>query len=121
MQPCAIEPPLVTPCCVHPQAHFSAVTSLALSSDGWLLLSGGRDKVVVAWDLRSNSRVATVPVYEAVEGACGQGSEERQLCPIGSSELPGCVWPEHVSMGNSELPGCVWPEHVRAGSSELPG
>lgn len=35
-----------------PQAHFSAVTCLALSPDGWLLLSGGRDKVVVVWDLR---------------------------------------------------------------------
>ena len=27
------------------QGHFSAVTSLSLSPDGWLLLSGGRDKV----------------------------------------------------------------------------
>lgn len=35
-----------------PQAHFSTVTSLALSPDGWLLLSGARDKVVVMWDLR---------------------------------------------------------------------
>jgi hypothetical protein len=50
------------------QGHFSAVTSLALSPDGWLLLSGGRDKVVHVWDLRSNSKVTTVPVFEAVEG-----------------------------------------------------
>ncbi|GIL66924.1 hypothetical protein Vafri_20438, partial [Volvox africanus] len=50
------------------KAHFSAVTSLALCSDGWLLLTGGRDKVVVAWDLRSGTKVATVPVFEAVEG-----------------------------------------------------
>ena len=34
------------------QAHMSAVTGLALSPDGWLLLSAGRDKVVVVWDLR---------------------------------------------------------------------
>jgi WD40 repeat protein len=54
----------------HPQAHFSAVTCLALSPDGWLLLSGGRDKVVVVWDLRNSSKVATIPVYEAVEGVC---------------------------------------------------
>eukprot|EP00955_Chlamydomonas_euryale_P056570 356470-Chlamydomonas_euryale.AAC.1 len=51
-----------------PQGHFSAVTSLSLSTDGWLLLSGGRDKVVNVWDLRKNARAATVPVFEAVEG-----------------------------------------------------
>lgn len=60
------------------QAHFSAVTSLAISPDGWTLLSGGRDGVVVGWSLRDYSKIATVPVYEAVEGivalpaaACG--------------------------------------------------
>lgn len=51
-----------------PQGHFSAVTSLALSPDGWLLLSAGRDKVVVVWDLRQGTKLATVPVFEAVEG-----------------------------------------------------
>ncbi len=50
------------------KGHFSAVTSLSLSSDGWLLVSGGRDKVVNVWDVRSSAKLATVPVYEAVEG-----------------------------------------------------
>lgn len=50
------------------QGHFSAVTSLSTSPDGWHLLSGGRDGVVIAWSLRDFSKVATVPVYEAVEG-----------------------------------------------------
>jgi U3 small nucleolar RNA-associated protein 13 len=60
---------LVTRSCVAKlSGHFSAVTSLALSPDGWQLLSGGRDKVVCLWDLRTNARVATVPVYEALEG-----------------------------------------------------
>ena len=35
-----------------PQGHFSAVTSLSLSPDGWLLLSGGRDKVRSGWCFR---------------------------------------------------------------------
>ncbi|GIM03852.1 hypothetical protein Vretimale_8516 [Volvox reticuliferus] len=55
-------------CLYELKAHFSAVTSLALCSDGWLLLTGGRDKVVVVWDLRSGTKVTTVPVFEAVEG-----------------------------------------------------
>ena len=49
------------------QAHFSAVTSLAISEDGWTLLSGGRDGVVVLWNLKNYSKIATIPVYEAVE------------------------------------------------------
>jgi hypothetical protein len=38
-------------------------------SDGWTLLSGGRDGVVVAWNLRTNEKMATIPVFEALEGA----------------------------------------------------
>ena len=62
------------------QAHYSAVTCLDLSPDGWLLLSGGRDKVVAVWDLRSNTRVALVPVFEALEGLV--------VLPLGSA-FPG--------------------------------
>jgi len=51
------------------QAHFSAVTALSLSPDGWTLLSAGRDKVAVLWDLRKYAQLATVPIHEAVEGA----------------------------------------------------
>ena len=52
----------------HVQGHFSAVTSLSLAPDGWSLISAGRDKVVHVWDLRKNTKVVTVPVYEALEG-----------------------------------------------------
>ena len=52
----------------HLQGHFSAVTSLALTPNGWGLLSAGRDKTAMLWDLRSHARLATVPLYEAVEG-----------------------------------------------------
>jgi U3 small nucleolar RNA-associated protein 13 len=62
-------------------AHFSAVTSLSLSPDNGVLLSGGRDKVVTLWSLRADgqdstspppfSKAAQVPVFESVEGlAC---------------------------------------------------
>lgn len=50
---------------------MSAVPALCLAPDGWHLLSGGRDKVVCVWDIRNGSRVATLPVYEALEGERG--------------------------------------------------
>ncbi|KAK0578329.1 hypothetical protein LWI29_008698 [Acer saccharum] len=52
------------------ERHFSTVTSLAMSEDGWTLLSVGRDKVVNLWDLRDYSCKMTVPTYEVVEAVC---------------------------------------------------
>jgi U3 small nucleolar RNA-associated protein 13 len=76
---------LVSKTCVATlQAHFSAVTSLSISPDGWTLLSGGRDGVVIAWSLRDYSKLATVPVYEAVEGVVAVPSA---LCGIPSSVI----------------------------------
>eukprot|EP00775_Hariotina_reticulata_P012078 gene12078-12218_t len=73
---------LVTKTCMFNMTggHMSAVPALALSPDGWQLLSGGRDKVVCVWDIRNGSRVATVPVFEALEGVA--------ILPYGSS-FPG--------------------------------
>ncbi len=79
--------PSLAPLCCFLQSHFSAVTSLALSSDGWVLLSGGRDKVVTCWDLRSHSKLATVPVFESVEGEGGRRDAGRR----GLSEGQGAV------------------------------
>ncbi|CAN8256072.1 unnamed protein product [Cochlearia groenlandica] len=47
--------------------HFSAVTSIALSDDGWTLLSAGRDKVVNVWDLHDYTCKTTVATYEVLE------------------------------------------------------
>ncbi|KAK1326881.1 Guanine nucleotide-binding protein subunit beta-like protein B [Acorus calamus] len=49
------------------EKHFSAVTSLAVSENGWTLLSAGRDKVVNVWDLRKYSLKVTVPTHEVLE------------------------------------------------------
>jgi len=51
------------------QGHFSAVTDLAVAPGNWSLLSAGRDSVVIMWDLRTFAKLATVPVYEVLEGA----------------------------------------------------
>ncbi|KFO77110.1 Transducin beta-like 3, partial [Cuculus canorus] len=48
--------------------HFSAVTSLAFA-DGNTLLSSGRDKICMVWDLKTRESKRTVPVYESVEAA----------------------------------------------------
>ncbi|KAJ4957547.1 hypothetical protein NE237_024658 [Protea cynaroides] len=62
---------LVTKKCVAVlEKHFSAVTSLAVSEDGWTLLSAGRDKVVNLWDLHDNGFKMTIPTYEVLEAVC---------------------------------------------------
>ncbi|XP_028763519.1 transducin beta-like protein 3 [Neltuma alba] len=53
--------------------HSSTVTSLAISEDGWTLLSAGRDKVVTLWDLHDYSNKKTVVTNEAVEAVCAIG------------------------------------------------
>uniref|UniRef100_A0A452DW04 Transducin beta like 3 n=1 Tax=Capra hircus TaxID=9925 RepID=A0A452DW04_CAPHI len=50
-------------------AHYSAITSLTFSADGHTMLSSGRDKICVVWDLRSLQATRTVPVFESVEAA----------------------------------------------------
>ncbi|XP_057416676.1 protein TORMOZ EMBRYO DEFECTIVE [Lotus japonicus] len=54
--------------------HRSAVTSMAVSEDGWTLLSAGRDKVVSVWDLHDYSNKKTVITNEAVEAVCVIGA-----------------------------------------------
>ncbi len=49
---------------------MSPVSSLSLTPDGWTLLSAARDQTAALWDLRSHTKLATVPTFEAVEGAC---------------------------------------------------
>ncbi|CAK0748051.1 hypothetical protein CVIRNUC_001810 [Coccomyxa viridis] len=49
--------------------HYSAVTSLSLVPEGNLLLTAGRDKVANLWDVDTHKKLATIPVFEAIEGA----------------------------------------------------
>uniref|UniRef100_A0A8C5K1Y8 Transducin (beta)-like 3 n=1 Tax=Jaculus jaculus TaxID=51337 RepID=A0A8C5K1Y8_JACJA len=50
-------------------AHYSAVTSLSFSADGSTMLSSGRDKICMVWDLQSFQATRTVTVFESVEAA----------------------------------------------------
>ncbi|XP_014472392.1 PREDICTED: transducin beta-like protein 3 [Dinoponera quadriceps] len=49
--------------------HFSKVTSLNFHEDGNYLVSSGRDRVLILWDISSGTSVRVVPVYEGIEGS----------------------------------------------------
>ncbi|XP_043282160.1 transducin beta-like protein 3 [Venturia canescens] len=48
--------------------HFSKITSLAFHDDGVHLVSAGRDKVLILWDLEKGTSIRVLPVYESLEG-----------------------------------------------------
>ena len=52
------------------QHHMSTPTCLSFSSNGALMVSGGRDKVVNVYDVEKRVLLRTAPVYESVEGVC---------------------------------------------------
>ncbi|KAJ3345120.1 Transducin (beta)-like 3 [Entophlyctis luteolus] len=47
--------------------HVSVVRGVAFSASGSFLVSGGRDKILNLWDVRSGQLVKTVPTQEAME------------------------------------------------------
>ncbi|XP_006024069.1 transducin beta-like protein 3 [Alligator sinensis] len=49
--------------------HYSAITSLTFAADGNTLISSGRDKICMVWDLKTRAAKRTIPVYESVEAA----------------------------------------------------
>ncbi|XP_076764821.1 transducin beta-like protein 3 [Xylocopa sonorina] len=49
--------------------HYSKVTSLSFIEDTDYLISSGRDKVLILWDVYSGTSLRIVPVYEEIEDA----------------------------------------------------
>lgn len=47
--------------------HLSKVTALSFTEDGKFLVSSGRDKVLILWDLSDGKQVRVVPIYETIE------------------------------------------------------
>lgn len=47
--------------------HFSKVTSLQFTADGEFMVSSGRDRVLILWNLNESKALRTVPVYESIE------------------------------------------------------
>ncbi|XP_076644102.1 transducin beta-like protein 3 [Halictus rubicundus] len=49
--------------------HFSKVTSLSFHANEDYLVSSGRDKVLILWNIISQSPIRVLPVYEEIEDA----------------------------------------------------
>ncbi|XP_011257031.1 transducin beta-like protein 3 isoform X1 [Camponotus floridanus] len=49
--------------------HFSKVTSLNFHEKENYLVSSGRDRVLILWDISSGTSIRILPVYEGIEGA----------------------------------------------------
>ncbi|KAG6927442.1 transducin (beta)-like 3, partial [Chelydra serpentina] len=56
-------------CIASLDGHYSAVTSLAFAADRDTLISSGRDKICMVWDLKTREAKRTVPIFESVEAA----------------------------------------------------
>lgn len=48
--------------------HFSKVTCLSFHDDGIHMVSSGRDKVLILWDIEKGVSIRVLPVFESVEG-----------------------------------------------------
>lgn len=49
--------------------HFSKITSLNFTYDGSKMVSSGRDRVLILWDIDQGKAIRTLPVYESLEGS----------------------------------------------------
>lgn len=49
--------------------HLTQVTSLSFTGDGRFLVSSGRDKVLILWDVAARAQLRVVPTYETIESA----------------------------------------------------
>jgi U3 small nucleolar RNA-associated protein 13 len=67
--------------------HVSAVRGLDFSSGGDVLVSGGRDKVLISWDLSNGQVLNTIPVFESIEDVKVVKSNASDLAVCTGGEL----------------------------------
>ncbi|CAL00677.1 uncharacterized protein An04g01900 [Aspergillus niger] len=72
------------------ESHVSVVRSLSYSPAENALLSAGRDKTVIVWDVRTFKTRRVIPVLESVEAACFVADSE--LCLVGGENGRLRVW-----------------------------
>ena len=116
------------------EGHVSVVRGLAVSRDGRYLVSGGRDRVVLVWDLRGKKRkgavgveqVQTVLVEEQVEalglveeGVLGLGDGLR-VWTAGEKGLVK-IWDVKSGEEVGSLSGLEGVDEIEAGEDEQRG
>ncbi|XP_071440764.1 transducin beta-like protein 3 [Hetaerina americana] len=63
------------------KGHFSAITALEFDSGNNYLISAGRDKVLIVWDLTNNGAVVrTVPTFESIESMVSVPKAHKLPC-----------------------------------------
>jgi WD40 repeat protein len=70
----------------HLKGHVDEVTDLAFTSARQdRLLSVGRDKTIIAWNLTTMTRMFIIPTYEVIESCCWSKNSKGQslLCTVG--------------------------------------
>ncbi|GKZ25703.1 U3 small nucleolar RNA-associated protein 13 [Aspergillus brasiliensis] len=72
------------------ESHVSVVRSLSYSPAENALLSAGRDKTVIVWDVRTFKTRRVIPVLESVEAACFVA--DSGLCLVGGENGRLRVW-----------------------------
>lgn len=77
--------------------HLTKVTSLSFSDDGDFLVSSGRDKVLILWDLTSGQQVRVVPTYETIESVIVVPSNLKlpDACKLEKSKIYAASAGEH--------------------------
>ncbi|XP_012283683.1 transducin beta-like protein 3 [Orussus abietinus] len=89
------------------KGHCSRVTSLCFYKDKVQLISSGRDKVLILWNLVQGTILRTIAVYESIEGAF--------ILPD-NRELPYAVKPDGIYVATAGATGLIRVWEVKAGS-----
>ena len=103
------------------KGHFSKITSLSICNANQQLMSSGRDKVLMLWDMRDGTLIRTVATHEVMEDAvlippggsvagieCGSASHavtvgERGVLRVWNMSTSECVFTEEESSSTSSL------------------
>ncbi|MGB3513523.1 MAG: serine/threonine-protein kinase [Microcoleaceae cyanobacterium] len=68
-------------------AHRNKITSLAISPNGQILVSGSADKTIKVWDLKTGKLVRIIPGHEGQVNAVAISPDGQTLASVGNDRL----------------------------------